>query len=387
MPGHARTTAWLLAILVTIFIAVGAGIGYSIGLPFAVSVAMAGMAAAFPLWFIFLNDQPSKVGPLMGLYALAWYFDDAMIEWISGTGWHAWMTALLAAGAIARVLYRIGWLPVMNEDQAIATAEGNAWSSADITQPAWCSRSETDYAKPYTGCRRRILQPWTAPSMLLAGGAVVVLLAGIDLAYQSIIGKLYRSFASGGPVIVWAGASLMVLLVANRAQRIHSQLLRAPGGHRAGIARRLVDAQILSSLELLVCLGGGAVVVWLICNQSWVEHLQALRFGDEKMHSSAVSAAGSAAIIVCLMLAHALSAPSVVTWLLTWTMPWWALWLHAVLGVATVLGVVFLAIPCVKAFTTHRDIVPFVAVFVGLLALGVVARFLAIRRLANAQPA
>ncbi len=253
----------------------------------------------------------------------------------------------------------------------------NGWGSFNQTQPAWLDRSGRPQTDAWRGCQRRILQPWDPGRLLLTGFALVLILFVVGCIFKMVGGGLRdlgRDFSSIGTLLAWAGAAITSFLVAGRAQRIHRQVLLAPLANRRGVAVRLVDAQIISSLELTLALTGGAVLTSMLLDHNWIWIL------------GLWNAAGTLVIVAALMLAVASSSPPLLAWLLSWAMPWWVSWLQVALGLALIFSWVYVAVPCLNAWQQHGDARPAILAVVLILAAGAVGRFLAIRRLAVAEP-
>jgi hypothetical protein len=384
MPGHAQTAAMLIAGIAVLFAGLGIAVGCWFGLELATASMLACGIAAFSAWWCVMMPSLWSVAPFC---MLVWSGNGPLV-WLDEAAWRGWLATLAAVVLLGLAIRRIGWTSKGPPPQAASRPDAVdvGWDQA---QPSWLDRSGRDCPDAWRGCRRRILQPWDSGRLLLAGLAMVLLLYVVGCvldAFGSGRRNLGRELVVIGTALAGAVAMIASLLVAGRAQRIHRQVLVAPGADRRGVGVRLVDAQIVSSLEMMLALTSGAALASLLLDHHWIWIIGHWRSGDAVMQASAVSATGTCAMVAALMLVSAVASPPLVAWLLSWALPWWARWLQVVLGLAIIFGGVFVAAPCLKAWRQDGDARPALLAVVLILAAGAVGRFLAIRRLAVAEP-
>jgi hypothetical protein len=383
MPGHAQTEAILIAGIAVLFAGLGIAVGCWFGLGLATASMLACGIAAFSAWWCVMMPSLWSAAPFC---MLVWSGNGPLV-WLDEAAWRGWVATLAAVILLSLAIRRIGWTskgaPSQSATRPVAMDVG--WGQA---HPTWLDRSGRDCPDAWRGCRRRILQPWDTGRLLLAGFALVLLFYVWGCVFDAVgSGRRNLNVVVLGCTLAATWATFASLLVAGRARRIHRQVLVAPGADRRGVGVRLVDAQIVSSLEMMLALTSGAALASLLLDHHWIRILGHWRSGDAVMEAAAVRAAGTCAMVAALMLACTAAFPPLVAWMLSLAMRRWAHWLLAVLGgLAILFGGASVAMLCLEAWQQHGDARPAILAVVLILAAGAVGRFLAIRRLAVAEP-
>lgn len=385
MPGHAQTAAMLIAGIAALFVGLGIAVGCWRGLGLATASMLACGTAAFSAWVCVLLGSLWAVAPVCSGIILLWSGTGPQV-WLDEAAWRGWVATLAAVILLSLAIRRIGWT---SKGQAPLAASRPDAVDVGLVQAhlPWLDRSGRDCPDAWRGCRRRILQPWDPGRLLLAGFALVLLFYVWGCVFDAVgSGRRNLNSVVLGIVVAAAGAMFASLLAAGRAQRIHRQVLVAPGADRRGVGARLVDAQIVSSLEMMLALTSGAALASLLLDHHWIRILGHWRSGDAVMQAAAVRAAGTCAMVAALMLASAAAFPPLVAWMLSLAMPWWALLLQGVLSGLAILGGALVAVLGLNSWRQDGDARPAILAVVLILAAGAVGRFLAIRRLAVAEP-